>query len=118
MVFLQVFAYQSYLDRTPTMIGIELRIVAQGIQVSQIFLDVLKGALFFTPVLGEVGLSTGNFAHSFKGSRGDRFFLCLPRADDVDKGAGGLGEFCNVLGRNRAGIVGAIRKDDDCLSPS
>ncbi len=82
------------------MIGIELRIVAQGIQVSQIFSDVRKSALLFAPVFGEICLSTGNLAHSFKGSCGNRFLLRLPRADDVDEGARGLGEFRNVLGWN------------------
>ena len=46
-----------------------------------------------------------------------RLFLGEARADDIDDGAGRLRELRHVFGRNRTGVVRAVREDDDGFLP-
>src|SRR5207245_9309 len=71
LVFLQMVAQQFYGDSTPAGVGIGLGVVAERIKMLQIVPNGGKGSLFFSPVLGKVGLAACGRGHAIKHYGGD-----------------------------------------------
>src|SRR5215469_9450190 len=113
VVFLQILADELNLYRTPATVGIGLRVVAKGVKVNEIFADRSECLVLLSPVFRKIGFPARGFADAFKCRGGKRVVLRLASADDVDDGSGGLSELRDVLGWNRTGVLGTVRKDDD-----
>src|ERR1700687_1805477 len=76
----------------------------------QVVADGSEGSVFVFPVLGEVCLASGGGGHAIENCGGYGFQFCRLCADHVDRHSGRLSKFRDVLRRDHAGIVGAIRE--------
>ena len=93
-------------------VGVGLRVVAQRIKMRQIVADGGKCPVFISPVLGEIGFAACSGGHAIKNRGGHRLQSRLLGADHVNRNAGRLGKFRDVLGWHHAGIVGTIGEHD------
>ena len=87
-ILLHVFADELYVDGAPAVVGVRLRVVAEGVEMGEVIADGGEGLTLITPALGEVGFAAGGSAHAIEDGSGDGIFLGFAGADHVDDGAG------------------------------
>ena len=102
----------------PATIWIWLGVIAHEIKVRKVFANRGERISLVLPAFGKVGFAarTGGHAGENGGGRGVQLrFTC---ADHVDGYAFGLRQLVDVLGRNHAGIIRAIGKNNHDFAPS
>src|SRR6516164_4812164 len=68
MILLRSRRGELYCDAPPARVRILFRIVAEGIEMADVFTDSSEGFLLAFPVLGKVNFATRGFGHALKHS--------------------------------------------------